>query len=116
MLVLFELLEENDIFAGHEKGGGQEIILVGFLRVSLLIEPSLVFLEILAECILAAELIPASEVVDFGLVQDSLFEHPIYLLLLAPHHVPVVSFNLSPLPGNERLVNAISERCFKFYC
>jgi hypothetical protein len=49
-------------------------------------------------------------VVDLHAWQDSgLLEHPVYLLLVAPHEVPVVVVCLFPLSTIEALQYTISE-------
>jgi len=81
----------------------------------LFLEITLKFFKIFIEHVLAAEFIPASEMVDFHSGQHSMFfEDPINLLFLAPHHIPVIIICLFPLSLDKSLKNAIFERGFKF--
>lgn len=53
--------------------------------------------------------------VDLGLRgQSMLLENPVDLLLLAPHHIPVVGLRLLPLAGLQCLIHAIPEGSFEF--
>lgn len=98
------------------EGGWEKIVLVGLLLVVLFIEGALELLEVLVEHVLAAELVPAAEVVDAHVRQDAvLLEHPVHLLLLAPDDVPVVLPRLLPLPVHEPLVHAVLERRLELY-
>lgn len=65
VLGAFELLVKNDVFAGKEEGGGQEIVLIGLLFVVLLIESSFVFFQIFIEHIFSAQFEPSSKMVNF---------------------------------------------------
>lgn len=116
VLGAFELLVEDDVFAGELEGGGEEVVLIGLLLVVLLVESAFVLLEVLVEHILAAEFVPAAEVVDAHVGQDAvLLEHPVHLLLLAPNHVPVLLPRLLPLPTHEPVVHAVLERRLELY-
>lgn len=115
VLVALELFVKYDVFAGQLIGRGKEVVLVGLLVV-LLVESPLVLLEVLVEHVLATELIPASEVVDTHAWQNAVpLEHPIHLLLLAPHHVPVVVVSLFPLTPHETFVHAVFETGLELY-
>ena len=54
MLMPFELFVEDDVLAGQQEGGWQEVVLVGLVAVALLIEGSFIFFEIFAEHIFTA--------------------------------------------------------------
>lgn len=114
MLVLFELLEEYYVLAGHQVCGRQKIILVRLLSVTLLVESSFKLLEIFTERVLAAQLVPASKVVNFGLRDEPmLLEHPVDLLFFAPHHIPVIGLDFSPLAPLQGFVDTVAEGCLE---
>ena len=80
----------------------------------MLVEGAFELLEVLPEHVLPAELSPAPEVVDLGArLHAVLLEHPVDLLLLAPHHLPIIAFDFLPLTADESLVNAVPEGCFE---
>lgn len=110
ILGFLELLEEDDVLTGEQEGGREEVVLVGLLLIVLLVEPSLVLLEVLIEHVLPAELVPTAEVVDPHMGQHAmLLEHPVDLFLLAPHDCPVVVPGLPPLPARHPLQHRILE-------
>ena len=91
---------KDDILAGQKEGCREEVILATLLLVILLIEPPFEFFEILIEHILPAQLLPAPEVVDSHMGEDPVaLEHPVDLLFIAPHHVPVIIICFSPVPS-----------------
>mgnify|MGYP007009300325 FL=1 len=49
-----ELLVEDNVLTGEEKGGGQEVVLVGLLLIVLLVEAPLELFEVFVEHVLAA--------------------------------------------------------------
>ena len=53
MLCSFEILVEDDILAGKEEGGWEEVILIWLFFIILFIESSFVFFEIFIEHIFA---------------------------------------------------------------
>jgi len=70
----------------------------------LLIEVSFVLFKIFIEHVLSAQLIPTSKVVDSHSGQHSVFlKNPVYLLFIAPHHVPIIVISLFPLPINKSI-------------
>lgn len=42
------------------------------------------------------------------------FKNPIYLLFIAPHHVPVILISLTPFALTESFMNTVSEASFEF--
>jgi hypothetical protein len=116
VLSFLELLIKDDVFAGELEGGREEVVLVGLLLVVLLVEVPLELLEVLVEHILAAELIPSSEMIDPHVGQDTMpLKYPVHLFLLAPNYIPVIIPSLLPLSIYESIVNAIFESSFEFY-
>ena len=84
--------------------------------VALLLQVPLELFQVFIESILATELHPVFEVVNLGgRLHSVLLVDPVYLLLLAPHQIQIVSFGLLPLPVEESLVHTVSERCLEFY-
>ena len=80
----------------------------------MLLEISLKAFQVLVEHVFPAKFIPASKVVDFHPGQDTcLLEHPVDLLLVAPHHVPVVVVGLFPLAVIQALKDTVSEIGFE---
>jgi hypothetical protein len=52
--------------------------------------------------------------IDLHIGQDAmLLEDPIYLLLLAPHQIPIIIPGLLPLPTHQAIVDAVLEGSFK---
>jgi len=85
------------------------------LGVALFVQSSFELFQILAECIFPTQFVPASKVVDFSLGDEPmLFENPINLFFFAPHNIPVISINFSPLSTNEALIDTVPEISFKF--
>lgn len=116
ILRLLELLIEDDVLAGELESGREEVVLIGLLLVILLIQSTFELLQVLVEHVLAAELVPTSEVIDAHVGQDAvLLEHPVHLFLLAPDYVPVVIPRLLPLPVDETVVYAVLECCLELY-
>ncbi len=112
---LLKFLIKDDVFAGELEGGGEEVVFVGLLLVVLLVEIPLELLEVFIEHVLAAELVPSSEVVDFHVGQYAMpLEYPVHLFLLAPDDIPVVVPSLLPLSIDEPIVDAVFESGFEF--
>jgi hypothetical protein len=82
----------------------------------LFVESAFVFLEVFVEHVLAAEFVPAAEVVDFHVGEDAIFlEDPVDLFLLAPDDIPIVVPGLFPLPVHEGVVDCVLEGGFELY-
>ena len=112
---LLKFLIKDDVFAGELEGGGEEVVFVGLLLVVLLVEVPLELLEVFIEHVLAAELVPSSEVVYLHVGQDAVpLEYPVHLFLLAPDYIPVVVPSLLPLSIDEPIVDAVFESSFEF--
>jgi len=110
MLGTLELLVEDDILAGKQECGGQEVVLIRLFLVVLLVECSLIFLQVFVEHVLSAELVPASEMVDLHMRQYAmLFKDPVDLFLLAPDSIPVLVPGLLPLSVLEGIIDAVFE-------
>ena len=83
--------------------------------VALLLEVPLELFQVFIESVFAAELHPVFEVVDLGgRLHPVLLVDPVYLLLLAPHEIPIITFGLLPLPVEESLVHTVPERSLEF--
>jgi len=82
----------------------------------LLIESSFKLFKIFIEHVFAAELKPASEMVDsHGLQHTMSFEDPVDLLFITPHHIPIVVISLLPLSLRQRLMYTVLEVGFELY-
>jgi hypothetical protein len=111
----FELLVKDNVFTGELESGRQEIVFLRLLFVVLLIKVPFELLEVLIEHVFAAEFVPASEMIDPHVREDTvLLEHPVYLLLFAPDNVPVVVPRLLPLAVDETVVHAVFKGGFEF--
>lgn len=62
--LLLEFFRKYDVLAGEEIGGRQEVIFARLLFIILFVEASLIFLQVLVEHVLPAELVPPSKMVD----------------------------------------------------
>ena len=52
--------------------------------------------------------------VDLHVGEDAmLFKDPVYLLLLAPHQIPIIVPGLLPFPADQSVVDAVFEGGFK---
>lgn len=66
--------------------------------------------EVFIEHVFSTEFVPAPEMIDFHSWEYSGFlKDPVYLLLIAPHDIPVIIIGLFPLPAVESLGYAIPE-------
>ena len=96
------------------ESGREEVVLVALLLVVLLVQSSLVFFQVFVELVLAAQLVPPSEMVDFHVGEHSVpLEHPVDLFLLAPDEVPVIIPGLSPLPVGQCVVDTVLKTGFE---
>lgn len=116
VLGLLELLVEDHVFTRQQERRWQEVVLVRLLLVVLLVQSSLVLLQVLVQHVFPAQLEPASEVVDAHVGQDTMFfEDPVDLFLLTPDDVPVVVPGLPPFPVLESFVHCVLERSLELY-
>ena len=60
----FKLLKKDNVFAWKMEGGWEEVILITFFFVILLVQSTLVLLQVFVELILATQLVPPPKMVD----------------------------------------------------